>query len=427
VSRAVLSGNNKIALIKQYGLRAGSLVAARGVAMAMNFVSTIWLARLIGPDRLGALTANQSILATVSQFVALGIPLFALRAAALKQDKAVGFALALNLATSLIIALAGLALAVIGTPLGWLLTILLGVWSALEKNQEIRVGLGMECGAARLVNALILCKSIVALAAVGIAAFLPIEPLSIYIIGITIGSAISALVLWNGTNYWKPTLKRPRDGSLAILPGMMIGDALGSLSNLDTWIVQRFGGTLNAGLYGAMLKFRSPVGILSSSLRLVLMGPASRGSRQRQRRILSTLLIIMVIATLVAFAITPFSARIVDLLLGPEFTEAAGALFWVILVLPAFAIMPLVITLLLAQGKSVAVAINSGVWNVILLAGISLTVAYQGATGAAMALAFATWGRAITGAILAYMGTLPRYALLAENDNLDSQVDNLTQ
>jgi len=373
--------------------RFAGLLGARGFTMGANIVALLLVARWVGPNSFASLAVSQSLLTTVAGLATLGIPLFALRAAALGHDLAVGFALAINLVSTAIIAISGFLLAAVSDSLSALYIIPLALSIALDKNQEVRIGLGMEFGAGRLISSMIMLRGAVLIIAVVVTAISSLDPITVYVAARFIGSSIAAFVMYVKINRWPIRWRRPRDGTLASLGGFMATDIFGAIRNLDVWIVSVVGGPLNAGLYGAVNRISTPILLFAGSLRTVIMGSAARSDTHTKRRAIRLIMIACLVLLIPATLLAVFSRVIVMVILGGEYTGATGALAWFLIAVPALTCAPLISTLLQASGMAAKVSWNTCSWNIALLACIACGVMFLGATGAALAFSLVSWGK----------------------------------
>ncbi|UZN04137.1 lipopolysaccharide biosynthesis protein [Cellulomonas sp. S1-8] len=368
---------------------------ARAFGALANTGALILVARSVGANDFGALAVILSVLAAVAGVLGLGMPAFALRAAVLGRQQAVGYAIALNLYTSAAIVAIGIAYgSLTAEPL--LVVGCLALTFALEKNSDIRVGLGTEFGRAKLVNAVLVFRGVVPLAFVGGALITDRASVDAYVSGRLIGAAVAALVLALSIREWRVIWRRPRDGSLESLSGLAFSNAAGAVRQIDVWIVGLLSGSAAAGDFAAAQRLVAPLSLFANNMSVVAMGASARESMTRARRAVRFTGWSAVAALAPAVALAALSPQIVSLVLGDSFTEATAALAWFIIAVPPLATLPVIATILQGRGLANAVAVNSVVMTGLFVVCVVVGAATDGATGAALGFTVATWVRLIT-------------------------------
>jgi len=395
-----------IAITRKFGSKAAALVGARAIAMIFNFVSFLLLSRWAGPEGFAGLASNLSLLVTIAAFFALGLPLFALRAASLGQDDAVNFSLALNVITSTIVVASGIFIALTSNTLSAFHVIALAIAVAFEKNYEMRVGLGVESGANAAVNSTIVFQSGMLLAVVIAAGVFHINPIPIYVYSRLIASFCAASFLRIHTKRWRARLIIPRDGSLKSLSGFIAADVAWAPRLLDVWLVGTVSSSYAAGLYAAVNKFTSPVSLFTNSLRTVLLGEASKRGGNGSKAGVILVSTICVLLCVPLSILSHYGSSIISLLLGPEYAGATGVFALVILSIPPIFGIPLIGIYLQAAGNTKMLAGITGLWNILFLIGILIASVPLGATGAGIALLVTSWGRYLTLAVYCYFKDL---------------------
>jgi len=387
-----MKGDNNPTL-KRFAKRLVGLVGARGFNMAANVVALLLVARWVGPVKFATLAENQSLLMAISGFAALGIPLFALRAAARGYNAAVGFALFINLISTGVIASAGVVLAIMHCSLAAILVIPLAIAVALEKNQEVRIGLGVEFGKSRIINTMIVTRGVILVLGILGSGILAYDPLTAYVGSRFIGSTIAAIFMYRATNMWPMQRHPPHDGTMHSFGGFALGDVFASISSLDVWLVGIVSTPLNVGLYGAVNRLGAPISLFTGSLRTVIMGSATRSSDQQIWRGVRVAFFLSLVLIIPAGILAIFSPWLTIVILGSGYTGAAGALAGILLSVPAMMASPMIGTFLQASGYAGKIARNTGIWNVALLVLIAVGAFLWGATGAAAGTAITTWGK----------------------------------
>jgi O-antigen/teichoic acid export membrane protein len=371
------------------------LTAARAVGQTSSGIAQILVARWAGPAEFGQFSVVFAILLTVSGVLTLGLPVFTLRAAVLGREQAVGFALFLNLLTSIGAALIGIAIVVFGTWIGmsfWLIA-LMAAGVAFEKNVEPRISLGTEIGRGRLVNWTLAARGVVILALVVIGQVLGLSTIAVFITSRFLILGLSGAILTISVRGWRLSSKPPLDGSLESLAGIAATASVGAIMNLEKPVVEMTANITTAGMYSAIRKVAIPVGLLAGSLAIVLMGPVARGSARKARKALPYIAVTASIGLLVGIVLSVWSEPLVVLVLGDQYLPAAAAFGWLIAGLPAIGMLPILVTLMQAHGMANAVAWNTGILIPMSLLAIGLGAWLSGVTGAAIGFNVLLWAR----------------------------------
>jgi len=388
LKRQVTSGfqQSKTAILKVAGL-----TASRAINSVCNGLALILLARWLGPSSFGEVSIAVSIIGTISGVLALGLPVFALRSAVLKQTEATGFALMLNLATSAIAAIAGFIVAIFWTTVTPIIIALLAASAAIEKNAEVRIGLGAEFGKAKLVTGVLTVRGVLALVLVVIGRALGFSALYAYTIGRFIVFGASALALAYWVRGWPMVLRKPNDGSLEVLSGLATQSGISALRALDVTLVGAVAGAIGAGLYSGVQKFVTPVMFLMNSLRVVALGPIARGDAKRAVKTANGTVAVVAIATILLGIVAIWARPLVVLILGESFAGAANAFRWMLTSMPAFGACYLLVTILQDKGFASWTAWSTAINVAMTLAGIAFGGLLGGATGAMAAWAITAW------------------------------------
>jgi len=377
--------------LKPLVLRFTGLSVARVVAMGIGVFTIAISARWIGVEDYGRLAVASAIITTTSAMFSLGLPIFALRAAALGHSQATGYALFLNLSTSLAGALVGFGIAIFTGSLNTLLIALIAASTAFEKNTEVRIGLGTEFGKSKIVNIIIIARSLVWLGLMLIFHLFGFTALTSFLIARLSAAVLAAALLAISVTGWPLTIKRPTDNSLDILGSLATQKFISSWRFLDVSIIGIVAGPIEAGLYSAVQRLMMPVISLGDNLRTVITGEIVRGSEKRARRNASTFLAIIIATTILFGILSIWSTPLIELVLGNEFTSGADALRWGILAIPPAILVGLYLTILQDKGLSQWTARATGL-NIAMALGGALIGSYlYGATGAMFAYFFSFW------------------------------------
>ncbi|KGM17067.1 hypothetical protein [Actinotalea fermentans] len=333
------------------------------------------------------------MLTAVAAFLTLGLPGFALRAAALKRPHAVAYALTLNLLSSSGFLIVGGTWAVLSGYVGAKPAIMVALAIACEKNAEARIALGTQFGRARLVNLLISTRGFLALGSALAAIQVGLSVMDWYAYGRAAGAILLGTVLAAAVRDWPLTFRRPRDGSLESMLSLAVASAAAAIRQLDAWIVGVFGGVGAAGVFGAALRMITPFDLLSSAVSVVVMAPSALGDPEGVRRALLRIARWSAAAALVLGAAWPLLLETAPLILGEDYRAAGPALAWLALASPALVALPVTVTAMQGQGLGRRVAGISAVFSAIFLVAIALGTEQAAAAGAAAAYALTTWLR----------------------------------
>lgn len=385
----------RFAATKPLLTRFAGLSLARAVGALANTGALVLVARAVGAGDFGGLAVAISVLAAVAGVLGLGMPAFALRAAVLGRSEAVGFAIALNLGTSVAIVVVGVVYGALGSD-PWLLVACLAAAFALEKNSDIRVGLGTEFGRATLVNTVLTFRGLVPLVAVVGALATDGPVIEAYVLGRLGGAAVAALVLVRAIRTWRLVWRRPRDGSLESLGGLALSNAAGAVRQADVWIVGLVTGTAGAGDFAATQRLVAPLSLIANNMSVVAMGASARESMAGARRAMRLMGWVSAAAAVPAAGLAALSPQIVTLVLGASYEDAWATMAWFVVAVPPLATLPVMGTVLQGRGLANAVAVNSVVMTVVFLICVIAGAMAAGSAGAAAGFAIASWGRLAT-------------------------------
>jgi O-antigen/teichoic acid export membrane protein len=190
--------------------------------------------------------------------------------------------------------------------------------------------------------------------------------------------------------------RRPRDGSLDILANLALQKGVSTVRGLDITVVGAAVGPVGAGLYAGVQKIVMPVMILADSLRVVTMGSIARGGIVRAKKAATATIAVTIAFSAVLGVMSIWSAQLVTLVLGSEFTAAAGGFRWMLISVAPYGAAHLLITILQDKGRATWTTWNTVVIVALTLVGVLLGGHLAGATGAAAAWAATTWLWAIT-------------------------------
>lgn len=171
-----------------------------------------------------------------------------------------------------------------------------------------------------------------------------------------------------------------------------MSSVLNQVRLLDTAVVAVFASSVSAGLYSAALKLTGPLLLIPASLSQVLLPYASRpGSNLVRASTRITLVFLSSYVLLVPACV--LSEEILSFLYGPSFGPAAPILVWMLLGLPVLALSGPLAAILQGCGSERFVALNGGIFAVVMVAAMALGAAADGPTGVAAGLAIASAAR----------------------------------
>jgi len=362
------------------------------VLQVLQGIAVVLLARWMGPEEFGEFSVVWAILLTASGVLALGLPTFTLRAAVRGDNQATEYALFLNIVSSVAGLVIGAVIAFVVSPFSPWLVLALAVPIAIEKNVEVRVGLGTEYGYAKLVNMLLVIRGILVLGLMVALHAFGVGTLIAYVIARIVAVGVSAVWMTARVRDWKASTIRPTDGSLDILPSLATTQAVVWARSLDVPIVASAVGAVGAGLYAATQKIMYPIFLLTDNLNLVVIGPIARGTHARARQALRLLVIsALVLSALFGFA-SIWATPLTGLVLGAEYRDTGGvALRWLLIAAPALGIIGPLRTILQDKGSARQVSIIATVSTVFTLLGAWVGATLNGADGAALAYMIVAW------------------------------------
>ena len=372
-------------------LRVGGLTLARACGVAANGISLILLARWLGPADFGEFSAAWAIIVTVSGISGLGLPIFALREAVLGNREATGYAIFLNILTSVAGGMIGFGLSAAFGELSFTLLALMALTMAFEKNAEVRIGLGTEFGKSVFVNWAIALRGIISLLLMLGFFALGVIPLFAFTFArvVAMGIAMGALVVM--VQGWPLVVKRPNPQSVNLLRQIALQNGVASVRGIDVALVASIGGSITAGFYSGVQKITMPVTILADSLRTVMLGPIARADNRRVRKYALVAISSGVAAATVLGAISIFANSIVVWLLGPDFAAAASAFRWALLLVPAIGVLRLLLTILQDKGFAASATLFTLVFTAMILASVAIGTHFWGATGAMAGYTITMW------------------------------------
>lgn len=384
------------------------LTGARLVGAVLQALALILLARSAGVAEYGTFStifAVQSVLFTVAIF---GMPTFILREHPLGRLGHVAAALTLNRRISVACSVVAVAAtAWIGGSADFaLLAVVLSASFALEKSTEVNSALRIARGETRSPAVAIVVRPLVALAAVSVAG-LAGHALLVYAVGRMLGAVVGALLT---------RVRSPDEaiGSAALVRALWpiaIGVSVTTFATLDVALVAVFGGSAEAGLYGAASRIVAPAGIVAAAFATVVMprvvGVARTAAAQWLRRLNS----LFVALIPVALAVAAFGQPIMGLVFGAAFERGGLILAFLVLTVPFNIAGTVYETLMQAWGAERTGALLALVFTPIALAAATVGALAGAGEGAALALL-------VTAVVKG--GTMASFALRAERRHFSS-------
>lgn len=375
---------------RQFVWVAGGRIAAAVIQALMLLL----LARSVAPADFGIFSAIFGLGVVAQNVFDLGLGTFVIRERARDSESPLLVrALQMNSGASLLMGLVGTT-ALLVTSLGdatFLTYIPLIVAMAVERNADVRLGLALADGKARInVTNLVTRRTFALVLFVPLTYLAHLDPIIAFglaSVAAATASALSAHLYIRGTDIERGTRTSVRTTLAAATP-FWINSVATQARNLDALLVTVLAGPVVSGLYATASRLTGPLRILPTSLSAVLLPQATRlASDSAERRrwlrgVLKVTGVMLVFYGMLALVIPP----LVPLVLGAEYAPSGTAVRIVLAGLVFAAAASLLSTTLQGWGDAAYVGKVAAVTTAVCLAAVGLGALELGASGAAIGL-----------------------------------------
>lgn len=365
-----------------------ALLASRGFSSLLFLACNLILARNVSPDTFGIVSA---VLAATTFFFVLtdfGFSTFVSRAEAKGHADDVARALRLNVLTSISgAAVAAVALLVLTNNVSSGAMALLGLALAFDKNSDTLLMVPIAQGDKTTPALALSLRRGVALLVQLVLLQISVDAVVGYCIALLAGAALSqSYVRWRvhpgpgaGTPHNPVSVWRRASPFFA-------SNISAASRNLDIPIVTVVAGGSAGGLYAAAQRLTSPFMLIPGAVASLVLPAASKTDSRSARRIAYRLTVAHLVLLAGLAVASVFSSAIVELALGPDYSDAAPALAFTLLAFPFVALSSPLGGVLQSQHQEHVVARNGVIFAVLLIPAIAASAMLWGATGAAAAL-----------------------------------------
>jgi O-antigen/teichoic acid export membrane protein len=372
-----------------------SLSAARLVAVGVQAVALIVVARFVSVDVFGEVSVILAALTVVFVASSAGLPAFILRERALGDNAAVRAGLRANIVTSLVV---GLAVASVGAVivrhdlLGLSLVLLVAV--GVDKTIDGQLSVPIADGRSSVAVASILGRALLFAGAFALALALDSErgALAAYVVarGVAAAGAVAHILLVRTRVPDAPLPTRLLVRRIGPLAGANLVSALRSL---DSALVFLVGGSAAAGLYSAASRPFAPASIVAGAAGTVLMPHSATADWATLLTGMQRLQWLTVAATVAVAPLAFFGEPVAVLLYGERYAAAGPALGVCLLAVPAVISAAAIATVLQARGLERFVLVNSAVFLAVFVVAVVVGTLLGSSTGAAIGFAVSVWAR----------------------------------
>lgn len=372
------------------------IAASRVVAAALQAVTLVLIARVIGPSQFGILASFIGLIIIIQVISDGGIGTYVLRlrvndprsnqiSLALKVHKFLGIlACVLLMVASIIVANV--------TGLLWWLLIPLAVAGYVERQGDVRLTLAIADGDVWKNAISLTLRRLLTLLGVLIGFYTTMDAILYFGIATLSGSLLS---LWLSRRIidcpkyvGKFSFRECRELYSACRPFWV--NSIGvQLRNLDVILVATLATPVVAGYYGSVARSLSPLMMISSSLATVLLPIAAGAKGKIEKSLVIPVTMVLSMVSMFYIGMAYYADEIVLLLFGPQYGPAAGAFRIAVLGLIFSSTSSLLTSLLQARALEKYVGFVSIFTSFLSLTAISVGVSFYGLIGAATGLALA--------------------------------------
>ena len=369
--------------------------SGRILAAGLQAIILVVLARSTDPSTFGFFSAVFGVGVVLQNAFDLGLGTYIIRERANNPDSIrLPRALMLNNLSSAAMAISGilvLSLLEAMTYLSFLIYIPLCVALAVERNADVRLGVALADGDARINTVNLVGRRTLSL--VMFFVFFNVfdfEPVLAFGLAATVAAIISTAGAHRYTkqNVAVTSVTATARETLSAAWPFYVNSFATQLRNLDSTLVTAVTGATQGGLYSAAARLTGPLRILPTSLAAVLLPSASRvkGRAGRRSGLIMTAKVVAGMALFygVLAVLVPLG---LPLVLGQAYGEAVTAVQIVLGGLVFAAAASLLSSSLQGWGDARYVGLLAAVTSITCLGVVSLGAAWAGATGAAWGLA----------------------------------------
>lgn len=370
------------------------VAGGRVLAAVVQALMLLLLARAVSPADFGIFSAVFGLSVVAQNVFDLGLGTFVVRERARDRDSPLLVrGLQMSFAASLSMGVVGaavLAAASLADAL-FLTFVPLIISMAVERNADVRLGLALADGRARINVTNLVARRILALILFLVLAYVadldPIVAFGVSAALAAIVSAVSAHVYIRGTGIPSETQATVRSTLAAAAP-FWINSVATQARNLDALLVTLLAGPVASGLYATASRLTGPLRILPTSLAAVLLPQATRltsdaGVRRRWLRgIYKVTGVMLLVYTALALALPP----LIPLALGADYAPSGSAVRIVLVGLVFAAAASLLSTTLQGWDDAAFVGKAAAVTTAVCLGAVSLGAVTLGTSGAAVGL-----------------------------------------
>ncbi|MEW1874064.1 oligosaccharide flippase family protein [Pseudarthrobacter phenanthrenivorans] len=368
------------------------MLLARGFSTILQAFNLAVIARSVGLADFGLLGVMTSSAVLVSTMFDLGMAPLIAKSAAVSNFVTTARALRVNHLTSMMLVVISTTAFGIACLLGYL-----PVWPAflalaigLEKKIETGLSFFIARGNRIVPNLSLLVRRAVPLSATLLAVSFAVDPLAPYALAYVLACCGD---LWFQSILLTKSLgiRRSSDSEFFSVVKQawpfFIGNLTAHVRFLDISIIAAMASVQGAAMYSAASKITNPLQLIPNTLTALILPHSSRlklhDSKRLANRVTVAFLSLLVLVTPLAF----YAERIVVLVFGTTFSEAAPVLAISLISLPLVTLSSPLGSVLQSQGYEKYVALNGLVFSVLLLASLLISSHLWGVVGAALAVA----------------------------------------
>lgn len=378
-----LNENNSSISVKS---QTAILLASRLLASAIQGVTLILMARWLGPRDLGIASSVIGVAFLLFVISDFGLTTSLSKWMARREYAKVAGGLKLNVISTLVSAFVGcITIYLAATFLGWPISLaIIIIAMAVEKNIEATMSIPIAAGERYQPAVSIILRRVVTLTTFILLFLLTERGIFAYGSAFTIGS-LAGLAHMQRVRRLLLRLTPPAPLTAVAresLPFLVTN--IGAQSRqLDVPIVTLLLGPAAAGLYASAQKITGPFAVIPSTLAQVLLPHSVTLDPIRVRQLIGKLVVLTIGMFVLILCIIPFLETPFLWLVGSQYQESMGALYWSLLAMPFIGIASPLGSVLQGQNQERFVAINGILFGVLTLIFVAAAAILWGPTGAA--------------------------------------------
>lgn len=369
------------------------VTAGNVVAAALRAGSLVLVARALLPAEFGLFSAATGAAIVLQAVFDLGLAKLIVheRAGGDKDSSMVAAALRLNTKLSVLLgSVCFVVLLILGLTLSPTLLLMLPMSVSIsgEKNADTWLGVPIADGNARPNSLNLVGRRSVALIGLVIGLASGVNPILAFCLGEALAAVVSVVFArFYVRHLMKDYSEIPVRSVLRASGPFWINGLAMQVRNLDVMLASFLAGTTQAGYYSAASRLTGPLQLLPSSLAVVILPAASRGSdRPHLVKIVMAASGVMCAGYVALAAVTPW---LLPILLGPAYSPAVPVIQIVILGLPFASAAALMSAMLQGWRYATHVAAIAICTSALCLGGIGVGAEFYKALGAAVGLSAA--------------------------------------